>query len=109
MAPLERLKILMQVQGNASQVYTGVWQVRGPATPATGRLFPCPELAALKQGCMHMWRTEGLRGMFKGNGTNCVRIIPNSAVKFFAYEHMARCKSPRRPHLPLSLVSLRLH
>ena len=27
MAPLERLKILMQVQGNA-KVYTGVWQVR---------------------------------------------------------------------------------
>ena len=26
-APLERLKILMQVQGNA-KVYTGVWQVR---------------------------------------------------------------------------------
>ena len=26
-APLERLKILMQVQGN-ERVYTGVWQVR---------------------------------------------------------------------------------
>mmetsp|Transcript_34467 Transcript_34467/g.97658 ORF Transcript_34467/g.97658 Transcript_34467/m.97658 type:complete len:319 (-) Transcript_34467:139-1095(-) len=65
-APLERLKILMQVQGNTRAVYTGVWQ-----------------------GLMYMARTEGLRGMFNGNGTNCARIIPNSAVKFFAYEHMA--------------------
>ena len=38
---------------------------------------------------MHMWRTEGLRGLFKGNGANCARIIPNSAMKFFAYEHVS--------------------
>jgi solute carrier family 25 phosphate transporter 23/24/25/41 len=36
-----------------------------------------------------MWKTEGMRGLFKGNGANCVRIVPNSAVKFFCYEHMA--------------------
>lgn len=61
-APLERLKILMQVQGSERQ-YTGVWQ-----------------------GLVKMARTEGLRGMFKGNGTNCARIVPNSAVKFLSYE-----------------------
>lgn len=65
-APLERLKILMQVQGN-DKVYKGVWQ-----------------------GLVHMMRTEGMRGMFKGNGTNCARIIPNSAVKFFTYEQLSR-------------------
>jgi len=68
-APLERLKILMQVQGN-NKLYTGVWQ-----------------------GLMYMARKEGIRGMMKGNGTNCARIIPNSAVKFFAYEHMASAVS----------------
>mmetsp|Transcript_30652 Transcript_30652/g.78712 ORF Transcript_30652/g.78712 Transcript_30652/m.78712 type:complete len:322 (-) Transcript_30652:669-1634(-) len=65
-APLERLKILMQVQGNSGRVYTGVYQ-----------------------GLVYMAKTEGVRGMMKGNGTNCVRIIPNSAVKFFAYEHIS--------------------
>lgn len=65
-APLERLKILMQVQGN-SKVYQSTWQ-----------------------GLVHMARTEGIRGMFKGNGANCVRIIPNSAAKFFTYEHLSR-------------------
>lgn len=65
-APLERLKILMQVQGN-EKVYRGVWQ-----------------------GLVHMARTEGVRGMMKGNWTNCVRIIPNSAMKFFTYEQLSR-------------------
>jgi len=65
-APLERLKILMQVQGNA-QIYKSTWQ-----------------------GLIHMAKTEGIRGMMKGNGANCVRIIPNSAVKFLTYEHISR-------------------
>lgn len=64
-APLERLKILMQVQGN-EKVYKGTWQ-----------------------GLVHMARTEGVRGMMKGNGTNCLRIIPNSAVKFLTYEELS--------------------
>ena len=37
-----------------------------------------------------MAREEGLRGMFKGNWTNCVRIVPNSAVKFLTYEQLSR-------------------
>lgn len=42
------------------------------------------------QGLVHMARTEGVRGMMKGNWTNCVRIIPNSAVKFLTYEQLSR-------------------
>ncbi|KAJ6695332.1 SOLUTE CARRIER FAMILY 25 [Salix koriyanagi] len=62
-APLERLKILLQVQNPHSIQYNGTIQ-------------------CLK----YIWRTEGLRGLFKGNGTYCARIVPNSAVKFFSYE-----------------------
>lgn len=65
-APLERLKILMQVQGS-QKTYTGVWQ-----------------------GLKYMAKSEGFRGMMKGNWTNCVRIIPNSAVKFLTYEQLSR-------------------
>lgn len=65
-APLERLKILMQVQGS-QKVYTGVWQ-----------------------GLKYMAKQEGVWGMMKGNWTNCVRIIPNSAVKFLTYEQLSR-------------------
>ncbi|KAK9143938.1 hypothetical protein Syun_013338 [Stephania yunnanensis] len=66
-APLERLKILLQVQNPHNIKYNGT-----------------------VQGLKYIWRTEGFRGLFKGNGTNCARIIPNSAVKFFSYEEAAR-------------------
>ncbi|KAL5718930.1 Mitochondrial adenine nucleotide transporter adnt1 [Ranunculus cassubicifolius] len=62
-APLERMKILLQVQNPHNIQYSGTLQ-----------------------GLKHIWRTEGLRGLFKGNGTNCARIVPNSAVKFYSYE-----------------------
>ncbi|KAL0347738.1 UNVERIFIED_CONTAM: Mitochondrial adenine nucleotide transporter ADNT1, partial [Sesamum calycinum] len=42
------------------------------------------------QGLKYIWRTEGFRGLFKGNGTNCARIVPNSAVKFFSYEQASK-------------------
>jgi solute carrier family 25 phosphate transporter 23/24/25/41 len=62
-APLERLKILLQVQNPLNPKYNG-----------------------MVQGLHHIWHTEGIRGFFKGNGTNCARIVPNSAVKFYSYE-----------------------
>ena len=37
-----------------------------------------------------MWRADGLKGLFKGNGLNCIRIIPNSAIKFVTYEQLSR-------------------
>ncbi|XWS50064.1 hypothetical protein CRYUN_Cryun12cG0056100 [Craigia yunnanensis] len=66
-APLERLKILLQVQNPHSIKYNGTIQ-----------------------GLKYIWKTEGFRGMLKGNGTNCARIIPNSAVKFFSYEEASK-------------------
>ncbi|XP_051129671.1 mitochondrial adenine nucleotide transporter ADNT1-like [Andrographis paniculata] len=66
-APLERLKILIQVQPPENVNYNGTIQ-----------------------GLKYIWRTEGLRGMFKGNGSNCVRIVPNSAVGFYSYEEVAK-------------------
>lgn len=47
-----------------------------------------------------MARTEGIRGMMRGNLANCVRITPNSAVKFFMYEQITRC-AQLVPLLPL--------
>ncbi|KAK4422531.1 Mitochondrial adenine nucleotide transporter ADNT1 [Sesamum alatum] len=66
-APLERLKILLQVQNPHNIKYNGT-----------------------VQGLKYIWRTEGFRGLFKGNGTNCARIVPNSAVKFFSYEEASK-------------------
>ena len=57
------MKILLQVQNAHHVKYTGTLQ-----------------------GLRMIWGQEGIRGFFKGNGTNCARIIPNSAVKFYSYE-----------------------
>ncbi|KAK4057601.1 hypothetical protein OIO90_001246 [Microbotryomycetes sp. JL221] len=61
-SPLERLKIIMQVQGPNAQ-YNGI----------------LPSLAK-------MWKEEGFKGYMRGNGINCLRIAPYSAVQFSTYE-----------------------
>lgn len=70
-SPLERLKIIMQVQPHESSpgsakgkgAYSGVWS-----------------------GLVKMWREEGFAGFMRGNGINCLRIAPYSAVQFTTYE-----------------------
>lgn len=37
-----------------------------------------------EQGTKHMFQSDGLRGMFKGNGLNCIRIIPNQGEAWLA-------------------------
>lgn len=49
-----------------------------------------PKYSGTIQGLKSIWASEGIRGFFKGNGTNCARIIPNSAVKFYSYEQASR-------------------
>ncbi|KAI0268622.1 mitochondrial carrier [Gloeopeniophorella convolvens] len=67
-SPLERLKIIQQVQPrNTGKQYTGVWR-----------------------SLVRMWREEGFKGFMRGNGINCVRIIPYSAVQFTTYEQLKK-------------------
>jgi hypothetical protein len=61
-APLERVKILLQVQGmKGEQKYRGVMRTM-----------------------MIVIREEGMLALYKGNGANVARVIPNYAVKFSA-------------------------
>ncbi|KAI0793249.1 mitochondrial carrier domain-containing protein [Abortiporus biennis] len=67
-SPLERLKIIQQVQPRTSEhQYRGVW-------------------ASL----VRMWREEGFKGFMRGNGINCLRIVPYSAVQFTTYEQLKK-------------------
>ncbi|PRP81223.1 hypothetical protein PROFUN_02057 [Planoprotostelium fungivorum] len=66
-SPLERLKILYQVQPRGQEEYK---TIRGSLTK--------------------MYRDEGWRGYFKGNGTNIVRIVPYSAAQFAAFEQFKK-------------------
>lgn len=62
-SPLERLKILLQVQSTGRTEYK----------------------MSVPKALAKIWREEGFKGMMAGNGTNCVRIVPYSAVQFGSY------------------------
>ena len=62
-SPLERLKILFQIQSSGRTEYK----------------------LPIGQGLLKMWKDEGWRGFMRGNGANCIRIIPYSAVQFASY------------------------
>jgi len=80
-APLERIKILYQVQGmmpaDVPRKYKGIMQT----------------LSAV-------YREEGLKGWYRGNGANCIRIIPNYACKFVfndVFKDMVRTPGSNAP------------
>ena len=62
-SPLERLKILFQIQSHGRNEYK----------------------MSVGKGLAKMWREEGWKGFMRGNGTNCIRIVPYSAVQFGSY------------------------
>jgi hypothetical protein len=61
-SPLERLKVLKQVQ-SSSHKYDGI-----------------------VRALVRMYQEEGLRSYWKGNGTNVVRIAPFSAIQFVSFD-----------------------
>lgn len=79
-SPLERLKILLQIQSAGREEYKlSIWK-------------------ALKK----IGKEEGWRGFMRGNGTNCIRIIPYSAVQFGSYNFYktvscAKCRPRQKP------------
>lgn len=58
-APLDRLKVIMQVQTTRTSI-----------------------VPAIK----NIWREGGFLGFFRGNGLNVLKVAPESAIKFYAYE-----------------------
>lgn len=35
-----------------------------------------------------VWREEGLKGLFKGNGANCLKVAPSRGTQFLVYENV---------------------
>ena len=48
------------------------------------------QFKGLVSSLVSIGRDEGLKGYFKGNGTNVMRIIPYVAVQFAAYEEFKK-------------------
>ncbi|PYH97775.1 solute carrier family 25 member 42 [Aspergillus ellipticus CBS 707.79] len=62
-SPLERLKILLQIQSVGRDEYK----------------------LSIRKALVKIGKEEGWKGFMRGNGTNCIRIIPYSAVQFGSY------------------------
>ncbi|XP_011679772.2 calcium-binding mitochondrial carrier protein SCaMC-2 isoform X4 [Strongylocentrotus purpuratus] len=65
-APLDRLKVILQVIGSKK-----------------------PNIGIL-DGFKHMYREGGFKSFWRGNGINVIKIAPESAIKFLAYERIKR-------------------
>ncbi|XP_040180746.1 calcium-binding mitochondrial carrier protein SCaMC-2 isoform X1 [Rana temporaria] len=65
-APLDRLKVIMQVHASRSNAMS------------------------MAGGFTQMLREGGYRSLWRGNGINVIKIAPESAIKFMAYEQIKR-------------------
>ncbi|XP_071821145.1 calcium-binding mitochondrial carrier protein SCaMC-2-like isoform X2 [Apostichopus japonicus] len=65
-APLDRLKVILQVIGSKK-----------------------PNISIIS-GFKHMYREGGILSFWRGNGANVVKIAPESAIKFVAYEQIKK-------------------
>ncbi|KAH7932029.1 hypothetical protein HPB51_029577 [Rhipicephalus microplus] len=63
-APLDRLKVFLQVRGS--------------------------EFQSIQQCLRHMLQEGGIPSLWRGNGINVIKIAPESALKFLAYEKAKR-------------------
>lgn len=64
-APLDRLKAVLQVTRSSERV-------------------------AAMTTFKRLWKEEGFLALFKGNGTNCLKVIPETSIKFVAYDLLKR-------------------
>ena len=84
-APLDRVKILMQterISSGTSDKYTSLWQ-------------------ALNR----VGREEGIRGYWRGNLANCIRVVPYSATQFVTFEYLKQTGFVESlPLVPQSLI-----
>ena len=70
-APLERFKMIVQARAPGSSSHSG----------------------GMALEFRKLYSEGGVRSFFKGNGINCVKIAPETATKFFLFEHFKKVLS----------------
>ncbi|KAJ5098197.1 hypothetical protein N7532_005198 [Penicillium argentinense] len=83
-APLDRLKVYLIAQTGVKNSAVRAAKEGAPLAAAGNASKTLVD--ALKE----LWRAGGMRSLFAGNGLNVVKVMPESAIKFGAYESAKR-------------------
>lgn len=53
-----------------------------------------------------IWKKRSIAAFFKGNGTNVLKIVPETSIKFFSYDYAKTliCKNKKEPKFYESLA-----
>eukprot|EP01026_Neomeris_dumetosa_P014661 TRINITY_DN1537_c0_g1_i6.p1 TRINITY_DN1537_c0_g1~~TRINITY_DN1537_c0_g1_i6.p1 ORF type:complete len:313 (-),score=32.97 TRINITY_DN1537_c0_g1_i6:405-1343(-) len=85
-APLDRIKLLFQVQQVGLSTGSAAIAGSGVGTAAA----PPQQYSNLYQAALKIFREEGFLAYWKGNGTNIIRIFPYSAAQLAANDTYKR-------------------
>ncbi|KIV93454.1 hypothetical protein PV10_04667 [Exophiala mesophila] len=83
-APLDRLKVYLIAQTSPKHAALDAARKGAPVKVVTHFARP------LVDACKDLWAAGGMRSLFAGNGLNVVKVMPESAIKFGAYEAAKR-------------------
>ncbi|KAL3731070.1 hypothetical protein ACJRO7_028007 [Eucalyptus globulus] len=89
-------------EGISKHVHTSRYLIAGAVAGAASRTVTAPldrlkvnlqvqtTRASLMPAIKSIWKDGGLRGFFRGNGLNVVKVAPESALRFYTYEMLKR-------------------
>jgi len=103
-APIERMKILFQVQGiklMSTKLRVVETEAAINSQPVYGR--------TLYSGFSKILRDDGARGLWRGNYANCIRVMPTYAVKFGSnsfFRGVFKAQEEMPSFLPVVVASL---
>ncbi|KAK3204111.1 hypothetical protein GRF29_106g1711225 [Pseudopithomyces chartarum] len=91
-APLDRLKVYLIAQTNVAE--------QAVADAKSGNVFRAALNAwrPLAGATKELWQAGGMRSLYAGNGLNVIKVMPESAIKFGAYEAAKRAFATLEGH-----------
>jgi hypothetical protein len=74
-SPLERLKIIQLVYFLSRNLLLSPWILNAPFRQVQPRGSDT-QYKGVYRSLVRMWKEEGFKGFMRGNGINCLRIVP---------------------------------